>query len=95
MKIAKGLLDLKDFENRIIAEKTIPAKPAVLSDFPESLSPEIKEFLKSQGIEKLYSHQTEMFETASQGKNIVITTSTSSTKDFGGPHYESYISISH
>ncbi|MDF2840785.1 MAG: box helicase [Clostridia bacterium] len=80
MKLAEVLLSLKEFENRIIAEKTIPAKEAVFSDFPDSLSPEIKEFLKSQGIEKLYSHQTEMFDAATQGKNIVITTSTSSGK---------------
>lgn len=80
MKLAEGLVSLKEFENRIIAEKTIPAKQAQLSDFPEGLSHEIVEFLKSQGIEKLYTHQAEMFEAARQGKNIVITTSTSSGK---------------
>lgn len=76
----EGLLNLKGFENRIIAEKTIPAKKAVLADFPANLSSELKELLKSQGIDKLYCHQTEMFEAAEQGKNIVITTSTSSGK---------------
>ena len=80
MKLSEGLSSLKEFENRIIAEKTIPAKEAVFTDFPERLSPELKAFLVSQGIEKLYSHQVEMFETASEGKNIVITTSTSSGK---------------
>ncbi|MDF2590741.1 MAG: box helicase [Clostridia bacterium] len=80
MKLNAGLSSLKEFENRIITEKTMPAKGAVLTDFPERLSPELKEFLESQGIEKLYSHQAEMFETASEGKNIIITTSTSSGK---------------
>jgi DEAD/DEAH box helicase domain-containing protein len=80
MKLADRLLDLREFENRIIAEKTIPAKQAVYGDFPEQLHEELKEFLRRRGIEQLYCHQAEMFERASQGKNLVITTSTSSGK---------------
>lgn len=80
MGLTEGLLNLEGFENRIIAEKTIPAKQAKLADFPANLSNELKELLESQGIEQLYCHQAEMFEAAEQGKNIVITTSTSSGK---------------
>lgn len=52
-------MDIKDC---IIYEKTIPAHPAVYDDFPENLLPELAGYLKEHGIEKLYCHQTEMFE---------------------------------
>ncbi len=74
------MIDLGEYSNRIIATKAIPAKKPVLCDFPEKLSKELNAFLKAQGIEKLYSHQGEMFEKALNGKSIVITTSTSSGK---------------
>lgn len=64
----------------IIYQKTIPARPAENVSFPEGLSEEIAEFLKTQGIHALYSHQAEMFEKAEEKKNIVITTSTASGK---------------
>ena len=37
-------------------------------------------FLKNHGIEKLYIHQTEAYEQAAEGKNLVITTPTASGK---------------
>ena len=70
-------MDIKDC---IIYEKTIPAHPAVYDDFPENLLPELAGYLKEHGIEKLYCHQTEMFEKVTSGKNVVITTSTASGK---------------
>lgn len=64
----------------IVYEKNIGARSANYSNFPESLLPEIKEYLVSNGIRQLYSHQSEMFEFAIKGNNIVITTSTASGK---------------
>ncbi|MFZ5351554.1 MAG: DEAD/DEAH box helicase [Bacillota bacterium] len=75
-----NFVNLGAFSNRIIASKTIPAKQPELVDFPFELSEEIKDFLRSRGIDSLYSHQGEMFEKALKGSNIVITTSTSSGK---------------
>ena len=72
--------DLNSFKGRIIAEKNIPPRQAEYDEYPEALCQELVEYLKSRGIDRLYSHQKEMFETAQQGKNIVITTSTSSGK---------------
>ena len=57
-------MDIKDC---IIYEKTIPAHPAVYDDFPENLLPELAGYLKEHGIEKLYCHQTEMFEKVTSG----------------------------
>lgn len=73
-------IKLGEFENRIIASRTLAARTACSVEFPENLSEEIVNYLGSQGIEKLYSHQAEMFRQANEGESIVITTSTSSGK---------------
>lgn len=73
-------LHLDKFKNKITGIQHIPARMPIYSDFPEGLKDEIVDFLKGQGIEKLYCHQREMFEKALEGKNVVITTSTASGK---------------
>lgn len=75
-----GNLHLDKFKNKIIGSQKIPARPPVLSEFPVGLKQEIIDFLKGQGIDKLYCHQTEMFNGSMEGKNIIITTSTASGK---------------
>lgn len=67
-------------EKQTIYKKIIPEKSASYADFPISLSQEIKEFLNSRGIPRLYTHQAEMYEAAMQGSNVIITTSTASGK---------------
>ena len=67
-------------ENRTIYKKVIPEKSAVYADFPDSLSREIREYLSSRKIFRLYTHQAEMYEAATSGSNAVITTSTASGK---------------
>lgn len=70
--------NLKDIN--IVYEKSIASRSATLVDFPTSLNSELKDYLREQGITKLYSHQSEMFIKAKEGQNIVITTSTASGK---------------
>ena len=72
-------MDIKDL---IIYRRTIPARKAIYSSFPESLNPKIVEFLRERGIDQLYCHQAQMYELAREGKNVVITTS-SATGDTG------------
>lgn len=67
-------------ENLTIYKKIIPEKSAVYADFPASLSQEIREYLNSHKIPRLYIHQAKMYETAMSGANAVITTSTASGK---------------
>ena len=69
-----------NIENFTVYQKTVPERKAVFQEFPPSLHPDIREFLKLEGIPRLYSHQAEMFEKAQEGKNVVITTSTASGK---------------
>lgn len=75
-----GKVHIDRFKNKIIGTQVIPARLPVYSEFPGTLKEEIIEFLKGQGIEKLYCHQAEMFEKAVEGKNVIITTSTASGK---------------
>lgn len=44
------------------------------------MRPEIGDYLRSQGISRLYSHQAEMFVRAGEGESLVITTATASGK---------------
>ena len=69
----------KDAE-RVIATRSLKARPAVFVDPPENLHPELQNWLKQNGYDKLYSHQAEMFGKAYAGKSVVITTGTASGK---------------
>ena len=70
----------KDIRDLTIYTKTIPAHPASFTDFPSALHPDIRIYLTSHNIPRLYTHQAEMFEKAQSGENVVITTSTASGK---------------
>ena len=71
---------LEKYKNRIIEERVIPERKAQYSPFPDRLSADLVDYLKDSGIQKLYSHQAEMFDKAIDGENVVITTSTASGK---------------
>ena len=73
-------LNLDKFKNRIIANYLIESREGIYVEFPDELHSDIKEYLLSNGIEKLYGHQSEMFEKSSLGENVIITTSTASGK---------------
>ena len=60
--------------------RIVPERKASYAEFPDTMNDEIKEYLRKQGINALYTHQTEMFEKAGWGENTVITTSTASGK---------------
>jgi len=48
--------------------------------FPDFLHPLLKEALRSEGIESLYSHQAEAIKYVQEGRNVVIVTPTASGK---------------
>ena len=64
---------IKKENDSIVYEKVIPAHGAEYVSFPESMRPEIGDYLRSQGISRLYSHQAEMFVRAGEGESLVIT----------------------
>lgn len=64
----------------IIHKRVLNGRQAEYADFPSSMDKELTTLLHNRGVERLYSHQAEMFEQARSGDNIVITTSTASGK---------------
>ena len=62
---------IKKENDSIVYEKVIPAHGAEYVSFPESMRPEIGDYLRSQGISRLYSHQAEMFVRAGEGESLV------------------------
>ena len=70
----------EDIKKLIIHTKKMEKRAAVYRDYPEEFSPEIREYLSSNHISRLYAHQVEMFEKVRSGENVVITTSTASGK---------------
>lgn len=64
----------------ITAVRHFPPLPASFVDFPDELSPAIRQALEKRGIERLYSHQREAFEKVRAGKNVVVVTPTASGK---------------
>lgn len=69
-----------DIEDLIICRNKQPKRDGEYTPFPSSLHEDIKTCLWENGIQGLYSHQAEMYETAADGVNVVITTSTASGK---------------
>lgn len=67
-------------EDMTVYMRIVPERKASYAEFPDTMNDEIKEYLGKQGINALYTHQTEMFEKAGRGENTVITTSTASGK---------------
>lgn len=68
-----------NYDMRLV--KSYDCRDAVFSDYPEAMHDDIKNYLKSRGINYLYSHQAEMFNLALERNNIVITTATASGKN--------------
>ena len=58
----------------------VPARDAILAPLPEGLHPRVREALAAQGVEALYAHQAEAWESAARGEHFVVTTGTASGK---------------
>lgn len=83
MKLNVFLEQLKqspEFMQNVTRWQTIPASEGVYRDFPEDMSPYIKQVLSDKGISRLYLHQAMAFEQAQAGKNICVVTPTASGK---------------
>ena len=66
-------------DGRLVAESSEPASMAKLVELPSSLHPELATALQGAGIESLYSHQAEAYETA-QRSELILTSGTASGK---------------
>ena len=69
-----------EFKENIVHWETIEEKEAKTVDFPESIHFSIKSALQRRGINALYTHQREAYESVMERKNIVAVTPTASGK---------------
>jgi DEAD/DEAH box helicase domain-containing protein len=80
----EAFLDRLNREERysscIAAWKTLPAQPAVELPLPEALDPRLVQALANRGVNTLYSHQADAFESVIAGNNTVVVTPTASGK---------------
>lgn len=66
--------------SRIMHVHTTEEKPARYASFPAKMHPSIKKALNSRGVDQLYVHQREAFDTAALGKSFTTITPTASGK---------------
>ncbi len=66
-------------DGRLVAESSEAATMAKLTELPADLHPELAEALAGVGIESLYSHQAEAYETAKRS-DLILTSGTASGK---------------
>jgi DEAD/DEAH box helicase domain-containing protein len=72
--------DPTDFPGDITLDHVIPAAAADFAPLPAGLRPELVAALGRRGVERLYSHQAEAYETVQRGRHLVVVTPTASGK---------------
>lgn len=68
------------YSENIVNWHTIPEKEARTVPFPDSIDERLKQALENRGIQKLYTHQGEAYETARKKENFAAVTPTASGK---------------
>jgi DEAD/DEAH box helicase domain-containing protein len=76
----ENLLDSPEFAPNIVVNRLLPAQEGVFADFPQGLDARIVSALKKRGIDRLYTHQAEVYKLSKTGKNVVVVTPTASGK---------------
>jgi DEAD/DEAH box helicase domain-containing protein len=71
---------IAEFEPYIVENRLIPAVVARYADFPAGLDGRLASALRERGIEKIYTHQAEVFRQTAAGRNVVVVTPTASGK---------------
>lgn len=70
-------------ESELTHSTTLPAQPASYAEWPEWVLPELRAALEEQGVGKLYAHQVTVAQAAWKGRDVVVSTGTSSGKSLG------------
>jgi DEAD/DEAH box helicase domain-containing protein len=76
----ENLLNSPEFAPNIVINRLLPAEKGVFAPFPQDLDVRIVKALKKRGIDRLYTHQAEVWEHSRAGKNAVVVTPTASGK---------------
>ncbi|MCU0611141.1 MAG: DEAD/DEAH box helicase [Candidatus Eisenbacteria bacterium] len=64
----------------ITAWRQLPAHDAEYVSWPDTLAPAVREAYEARGIDRPYTHQTEVYDLVRQGRDVVVTTPTASGK---------------
>ena len=70
-------------ESELTHSTTLPAQPASYAEWPEWVLPELRSAWEEQGVAKLYAHQVAVAQAAWEGRDVVVSTGTSSGKSLG------------
>jgi DEAD/DEAH box helicase domain-containing protein len=80
LEAALGSLEGRGPEPVLAAVRRFPAEPARLVPFPDEMHPRLRDALRAQGIEQLYSHQREAWDAVQEGRSVTVVTPTASGK---------------
>jgi DEAD/DEAH box helicase domain-containing protein len=76
----ENILNSPEFAPHIVENRLIPAAEGRYAPFPKGLDGRIAAALRRRGIERLYTHQAEVWERAAEGRNTAVVTPTASGK---------------
>ncbi len=79
-QVLDAFRDSPEFMANVTAWRKLPARAAVVADFPENLDPRLAEALRGRGISRLYSHQAEAIRHILDRRHTVVVTPTASGK---------------
>jgi len=79
-KNLEQLIESPEFAPNIVINRLLPAQEGIYEDFPKDLDPRVVKAFKSRGIDRIYSHQADVWRLARNGKNVVVVTPTASGK---------------
>jgi DEAD/DEAH box helicase domain-containing protein len=74
------ILSSPEFAPNIVVSRLIPAREGSYVPFPADLNPAVASALKARGIERIYTHQGEVWERVREGRNVIAVTPTASGK---------------
>ncbi|MDR0503214.1 MAG: DEAD/DEAH box helicase [Treponema sp.] len=74
------LLEDPEFAPNIVINRLLPAQEGEYAPFPEDLDSRIVNALNKRGIDRIYSHQAEVWRLTQKGRNVVVVTPTASGK---------------
>jgi DEAD/DEAH box helicase domain-containing protein len=75
-----AFLSTRATKDQLLALRVEEATAGSFVDMPTGVAPELKRALTSNGFDSLYSHQAAVYQHASTGQDVVISTSTASGK---------------
>jgi len=74
------ILESPEFAPNIVVNRLLPAVEGSFAPFPPDLDGRIAAALRKRGVDRLYTHQMDVWEQAREGKNVVVVTPTASGK---------------